>query len=342
MQILAIIPARSGSKSVRNKNIRLLNGKPLLAYSVEHALASRYIDRVIVDTDSEDYAGIAREYGAEVPYIRPAKLAEDTSLDYEVFYHALTCLRDREGYVPEMIVQLRPTYPIRDVKDIDNMIEMLERNDNADSVRCVVPAKEIAYKMWRVQDDGRMTPLLTDIPEAYNMPRQVLPAIYYQNACIDVIRSSTILEKHSMSGEYILGYIMDHFFDIDTEEELIKCEKYLKLLNSKKKYVFDIDGVIAKYREDLDYASALPDKRMIQIINRLYDAGNDIVLFTARGYKTGINWEEITRRQLAAWGLRYHELKFGKPDADYYIDDKMLDIKELLELFEPREKGVWK
>ena len=81
---------------------------------------------------------------------------------------------------------------------------------------------------------------------------------------------------------------------------------------------------------------------MIQIINRLYDAGNDIVLFTARGYKTGINWEEITRRQLAAWGLRYHELKFGKPDADYYIDDKMLDIKELLELFEPREKGVWK
>lgn len=333
MEVLAIIPARSGSKSVVDKNIRLVNGKPMLAYSIQHAKASKYINRVIVSTDSEKYARVAQEYGAETPFIRPAKYATDTALDIEVFQHALNYLQNTENYKPDIVVQLRPTYPIRDVKDIDNMIEILLQNPEADSVRCIVPAKEIAYKMWRMDEKEKLSPILNDIEEAYNMPRQLLPNIYYQNACIDVIRTKTIMKHHSMSGKYILGYKMDHNYDIDTEEEFSKASRYLNIMSGNKKFVFDIDGVIAEYREQLDYASADPNRKMISIINQLYNAGNYIVLFTARGYKTGIDWKEITEKQLNEWGVKYHELKFGKPDADFYIDDKMFDLEELLKLF---------
>lgn len=203
MEVLAIIPARSGSKSVADKNIRPIGGKPMLAYSILHAKESGAVSRVIVSTDSPQYAEIAREYGAEVPFLRPAEYATDTALDIDVFLHALRHLRDKEGYLPEMVVQLRPTYPIRDPKDIGRMVELLAQRPEADSIRCIAPAKELAYKMWRMGGRGRITPILTDIAEAYNMPRQQLPPIYYQNACIDVIRTRTILESHSMSGEYI-------------------------------------------------------------------------------------------------------------------------------------------
>lgn len=227
MNVLAIIPARSGSKSVKDKNIRMMNGKPMLAYSIEHALSSEKINRVIVSTDSERYGAIALKYGAEVPFLRPAEISGDTSLDIEVFEHALNFLKDKESYVPDVVVQLRPTYPIRNTEDIDRMVQMLADDLTIDSVRCIAPAKEVAYKMWRLGDDGIITPLLTDIPEAYNMPRQQLPKIYYQNACIDVVRTKVITQQHSMSGKRIKGYIMEHNFDIDTEEEFLNAEKYL-------------------------------------------------------------------------------------------------------------------
>ncbi len=332
MKVLAIIPARSGSKSVIDKNIRLINGKPMLAYSIEHAKESKYINRIIVSTDSEKYAKIAREYGAETPFLRPAEYATDSALDYDVFKHALTFLKEQENYVPDIVVQLRPTYPIRNVEDIDKMVEMLIQDEEADSIRCIAPAKEIAYKMWRLQENGEIRPLLNDIEEAYNMPRQALPDIYYQNACIDVIRTRTITQLYSMSGRKILGYVMNHNYDIDTEEELERAAVYVKLMSGGKKFVFDIDGVIAQFRENLDYASAGPNEKMVRIINKLYDAGNYIVLFTARGYKTGIDWTEVTRKQMREWGVKHHELKFGKPDADFYVDDKMLGLEQLIDI----------
>ncbi len=230
MEVLAVIPARSGSKSITDKNIRSIGGKPMLAYSILHAKESGAVSRVIVSTDSPQYAEIAREYGAEVPFLRPAEYATDTALDIDVFLHALRHLRDKEGYLPEMVVQLRPTYPIRDPKDIGRMVELLAQRPEADSIRCIAPAKELAYKMWRMGGRGRITPILTDIAEAYNMPRQQLPPIYYQNACIDVIRTRTILESHSMSGEYILGYQMGHNYDIDTEEEFARADRQLRLM----------------------------------------------------------------------------------------------------------------
>jgi CMP-N,N'-diacetyllegionaminic acid synthase len=333
MNVLAVIPARSGSKSVPHKNIRELAGKPMLAYSIEHARNSKYINRIILSTDSLSYAKIGESYGAEVPFIRPEQYATDTALDIEVFFHCLTFLKEKEGYLPDIVVQLRPTYPIRDIKEIDHMIELLMKDDQADSVRSIAPAKEIPYKMWYRNEQGVLTPVITEIPECYNMPRQQLPKVYYQNACIDVVRGRVILNEYSMSGKLILGYEMDKNYDIDTEEEFINAEEYLKIASGKKRLVFDIDGVIAKIQKDNNYELAEPNYPMIQLINRLYDLGNYIVLHTARGFVTGIDWSVITKEQLVSWELKYHEIYFGKPNADYYVDDKMISMNKLLEMF---------
>lgn len=232
-EVLAVIPARSGSKSVIDKNIRLINGKPMIAYSIEHALKAPGIDRVIVSTDSEKYAEIARKYGAEVPFIRPAEYATDTALDLDVFRHALSYLKENENYVPDVVVQLRPTYPIRKIQDIENMIRYLKEHPEADSVRCIAPAKEIPYKMWFMDEKNILSPIMKDIPECYNRPRQQLPKVYYQNACIDVFRTTVVTEKNSMTGDVIAGYQMEENYDIDTEEDFLRAAKKLKADSEK-------------------------------------------------------------------------------------------------------------
>ena len=335
--IIAIIPARSGSKSVKDKNIRIMNGKPMIAYSVEHALRSKLIDRVVVSTDSPVYQEIARRYGAETPFLRPAEISMDASLDIEVFDHALWWLAENENYHADLCVHLRPTHPIRDPQDIDNMITQLLADPSLDAVRSVSPAKQTPYKMWRFpeQDSCLMTPLAAcDIPEAYNAPRQKLPQAYMQNACIDVMRASTILKKHSMTGDRIAGYKMQYDFDIDTEEEFLRAERFMLLEQAvregkKLKVCCDLDGVIAAKTLENDYSKAYPMENNIRILNALYERGFHIVLFTARGYKTGLDWQEVTVRQMQEWKVHYHELLFGKPDADIYIDDKLFGISEL-------------
>ena len=334
MNILAIIPARSGSKSIPHKNIRLINGKPMLSYSIEHAKQSKYINRTILSTDSEEYARIGREYGAEVPFLRPAEYATDTALDIDVFYHCLDFLQREEGYQADLVVQLRPTYPIRNIADIDAMIKLMLEHPEYDSVRSIAPAKETPYKMWHIQSDGRIMPVMKDIKECYNLPRQQLPQVYYQNACIDITRGKVISQEKSMTGNRIYGYEMHKNFDIDTEEELSRAEEFLRITQGNRRFVFDIDGVIAKLQKDNNYALSEPNTEMIQVINKLYELGNYIILHTARGYVTGINWSEVTKHQLSDWGLNYHELHFGKPNGDYYVDDKMIEMKKLLELIE--------
>lgn len=339
-RVVAIIPARSGSKSVKDKNIRIMNGKPMLAYSIEHALASARVDRVIVSTDSPAYRDIALAYGADVPFLRPAEISQDKSLDIEVFEHALNWLKDNEGYVSDICVHLRPTHPVRDPADIDKMVNLLCQSPGGDSVRSVSPAKQTPYKMWLFPDgdSGEMMPLVNcDVPEAYNAPRQILPQAYMQNACIDVVRCRTVLEKHSMTGEHIAGYKMDYDFDVDTEEDFLAAEKALLLLQARKegrklKLCCDIDGVLSAKTPGNDYAKAVPLEKNIEILHELYRKGHQIVLFTARGYATGLDWQDVTRRQMEQWDVPYHQLLFGKPDADIYIDDKFFELSSLKNL----------
>ncbi len=330
MKILAIIPARSGSKSIPHKNIMSVHGKPLIAHSIEHALASKYINRTIVSTDSEDYATVAKKHGAEIPFLRPAEFAGDMSTDLDVFFHALSQLKETENYIPEIVVHLRPTSPIRDPKQIDEMIKLLIDNPEWDSIRSVAPAPETPFKMW-FEKNGVLVPVVEDktISEAYNQPRQSLPKTYLQNASIDIARASTILEKKSMTGNVIGAYIMNNNFDIDNIEDLAKLRDIKINDAGNKTFCFDIDGVIAQLQKDNNYELSEPNFATIEKINKLYSNNNYIILFTARGSKTGINWEEITRKQMEKWGVKYHELKFGKPAADFYIDDRLINIEQL-------------
>ena len=332
-EILAVIPARSGSKTVSHKNIKDLNGKPLLAYSIEHALQSKLISRIIVSTDDEEYAEIARIHGAEAPFIRPKELAEDLSEDIEVFHHALRWLKENELYIPEICVHLRPTHPIRKINDIDKMIEILMENPDIDSVRSVSKAQETPFKMWffREDDSSEMVPVIKS-HELYNKPRQCLRQAFIQNACVDVIRSSTILGKNSMTGNKIYGYIMNYHYDIDTEEDFLRASLHLKLKTGKRTFCFDIDGIIAEPVPDNNYSKAKPKVENIKVINLLYKMGHKIVLFTARGYVTKKNWQKVTEKQMEKWGVNYHQLIFGKPDADFYIDDRNLFFDELTNL----------
>jgi CMP-N-acetylneuraminic acid synthetase len=229
LKILSIIPARSGSKSIPDKNIYSYLGKPLMAYSILDSLNSSLINRTIVSTDSNYYAQIAESFGAEIPFIRPKEISEDFSTDLEVFEHALDYLKTKENYIPDIVVHLRPTYPKRNVQDLDAMINLLIENSNWDSIRSVSEANETPYKMWKM-DNGVLIPVIeqSQIIEAYNQPRQILPKVYSQNACIDVTRANTIKEKKSMTGNVIGAYVMKENWDIDYFSDFTKIDQEIK------------------------------------------------------------------------------------------------------------------
>lgn len=219
-EILAIVPARGGSRSIPGKNMRLLAGHPLLAYSIAAGLQSERATRVIVSTDDEEIAEVARRYGAEIPFLRPPELALDDTPDLPVFQHALKWLSDQDGYRPDIVIQLRPTSPFRPPNCVDRAIAILEDNPEADSVRGVALSGQNPYKMWRIGEEGRLSPLLTEgLKEAFNMPRQALPATYWQTGHMDAIRTETITEKASMSGDTILPLLLDSAYSVDIDTE---------------------------------------------------------------------------------------------------------------------------
>lgn len=216
-KILALIPARGGSKSIPGKNIRLLGGAPLLSYSIAAGLQSGYVGRVIVSTDSPEIAEVARAWGAETPFLRPAALAEDATTDFPVFEHALQWLAEHEGYYPDIVVQLRPTSPLRPTRLVDEAIELLLQHPAADSARCVTPSGQNPFKMWRIEN-GQLQPLLhSDLPEPYNQPRQALPETFWQTGHVEVIRYKTIMEKKSLTGDLILPCIVHPEYAIDLD-----------------------------------------------------------------------------------------------------------------------------
>lgn len=225
VKIVALIPARGGSKSIPRKNIKALAGVPLIAYSIAAGLRSKLVERVIVSTDDAAVAEIARAYGAEVPFMRPAAYAQDDTVDLPVFQHALDWLTAHDGGA-DVFVQLRPTSPLRPPHMVDDALRMLLDDPEADSVRGVVASGENPYKMW-FKRDGVLTPLLTvpGLAEPFNTPRQYLPATYWQTGHIDVIRARTI-RAGSMTGTKILAYDVDPrcTIDIDTLKDWANAE----------------------------------------------------------------------------------------------------------------------
>jgi len=213
---LGLIPARGGSKSVPRKNVRELAGKPLIAWTVEAALASA-LDRVVVSTDDEEIAEVARAAGAEVPFLRPVELARDDTTDLPVYRHALAAL----GSEPVAVAWLRPTAPLRAVADIDAAVELLLET-GADAVRSVCRAEHSPYWMGRL-DDGRFVPLLDAIPDR----RQLLPDVYRLNGAVDVARCSSV--RDVLFGGDVRAYVMplERSADIDSELDLAVAELLL-------------------------------------------------------------------------------------------------------------------
>lgn len=241
-KIHCLIPARSGSKGLPNKNIKLLTSKHLIGYSIELAQKSPLISKVVVSTDSPIYAEIAKGYGAEVPFLRPKEISQDTSTDLEFMQHYLNfCLRDGLEY-PDAILHLRPTFPCRNVVDLECFITTFIKNWNHyDSIRSVIKSPKTPYKMYRITDVNKniqLTPLyqtVDDIDEPYNQARQVLPKTYMHNGCYDMVKSEIVMYENSVSGKRIMPYIMNENeqIDIDTDEDFNKAR--LRMANSQVK-----------------------------------------------------------------------------------------------------------
>ena len=227
-EVLAVIPARGGSKGIPRKNIRLFAGHPLIAYSIQAGLSAQTVTRVIVSTDDEEIAEVARRCGAETPFMRPAEHAQDLTTDLPVFQHALAWLAEHEDYHPDVVVQLRPTSPLRPPSLVDEAVNLLLDHPEADSVRGVVPAGQNPHKMWRIDPQtGRMHGLLEveGLVEPYNAPRQALPAVYWQTGHIDAIRPR-VFARGLMSGDVILPVMIDPAYtvDIDTPKDWARYE----------------------------------------------------------------------------------------------------------------------
>jgi N-acylneuraminate cytidylyltransferase len=302
MHILALIPARGGSKSIPRKNIRPLAGHPLIAYSIAAALQAKLVTRTIVSTDDDEIARIAQTCGTEVPFLRPSEFARDETTDLPVFTHALTWLQEKEGYQPDIVVQLRPTSPIRPPGCVDQAVQILLDHPDSDSVRGIIPSGQNPYKMWSINEQGRMTPLLTltDVAEPFNAPRQALPQTYWQTGHIDAIRVSSIVKKNSLSGDVILPLYLDprYAIDIDTlrdwqRAEWIISEGDLPIVHPGHQkralpkqidlVVFDFDGVMTDDRVWVDqdgHEAVAANRRDGMGITALHKAGIPMIVLS--------------------------------------------------------------
>jgi len=237
---IAVIPARGGSKSIPYKNITSLAGKPLIYYTIKAALASKLLDAVIVSTDDEKIAKVARSFGADVPFLRPSEISGDKALDIEFMGHAIKWLKENRGWDPEILINLRPTGPLRTAKDIDNVLELMHKT-GCDSVRTVSdPQQHNPFKMWYLKESGeRMKPILPTKQfkkVGTDVPRQILPKVYWQNGLIDATRTKFI-KKGRIYGPDIRGYVTEPWQseDIDEPADLLKVAAIMKEMKRKKK-----------------------------------------------------------------------------------------------------------
>ncbi|MBM3393085.1 MAG: acylneuraminate cytidylyltransferase family protein [Betaproteobacteria bacterium] len=232
--VMAIIPARSGSKSIKDKNLAMLGGYPLLAYSVVAAKLSRRIDRVMLSTDSEQYAEVGRRFGAEVPFLRPAEISTDKSTDLEFMVHAMQWVQEHSEDVPEFWVHLRPTTPLRDPAHLDAAVAMLEGRPEATALRSAHPSPESPFKWFRRGDSGYLIALTSDDTnlDRFNMPRQAFPTVFIPDGYVDIVRSSFVLGTSLLHGDRVIGFESPHCSEVDSAEELELLDFQLRKFGS--------------------------------------------------------------------------------------------------------------
>ena len=215
-KVIAIIPARARSKSIVDKNIALLSGHPLIAYSIAVAKLSTIIDRVIVSTDSEQYAKIAVQYGAEVPFIRPDIYSTDTSTDRDFLIHAMEWLKGNGHEVPEYWVHLRPTTPLREPNILDDAINIIKNDKYATSLRSGHKAPESPLK-WFFKNDKYFKGLLDN--EDYNLPKEAFDQVYVPDGYVDIVKASFMFNNKEIHGDKMIGFESPVCTEVDSSEE---------------------------------------------------------------------------------------------------------------------------
>jgi CMP-N,N'-diacetyllegionaminic acid synthase len=237
--VVALIPARSGSKGVPNKNIFPLCDIPLIAYSIVAALKSEMIDRVIVSTDSEEYAHIARHYGAEVPFLRSTDISDDKATDIQFLNHAIDWFKMNEGRVPTYFAHLRPTTPLRKTDVIDQAIRVFIGSDYT-ALRSCHKMSESSYKAFEIEDNKlkRLCSGSFDI-EGANLGRQAYPATYDANGYIDVVRSELIQNQGIVHGDKVEAFVTERAYQIDEPGDIDFLEFMIKRKPEYRTSLFD-------------------------------------------------------------------------------------------------------
>ena len=216
MSIVAFIFARGGSKGLPNKNIRILNGKPLIAWSIEHAKAVNRIDRVIVSTDSEEIAEIAREYGAEVPFIRPVNLATDESPEWLSWQHGLKYLKSSDGCLPDLMLSVPTTAPLRDVEDINKVIDEYQGNKTDVVITVTESYRSPFFNIVKNRPDGYVDLFISSEKDLSR--RQDCPKTFDITTVAYAAKPSFVLEKKNMFEGRVRQVVLpkERSIDIDT------------------------------------------------------------------------------------------------------------------------------
>jgi len=342
-RILVVVPARGGSKGILLKNLHPVGGKPLLLHTAELVQRLDWVDRAVVSTDHLLIRQTAMEGGLDVPFMRPPELSGDRIGDIEVLTQALEATEADDGQRYDIVVMLQPTSPLRSAEDVTAALDKLI-DEQLDSVWTVSPTDLKAHplKQLSVDADGRLD--FHDPRGAKIVARQQLEPVYHRNGVAYVLRRSLLEQGRLLGARAGALVIEDAQVSIDTLEDIQRVEAVLAqrepasasstaaALARPRKLVIDIDGVLAEAVPDLDYAAAGPIKDNVARVNALHAAGCHITLYTARGSGTGKDWRQVTEEQMTRWGVRYDELKFGKPPADYYVDDRLVSLTQALSL----------
>ncbi|MGY6629822.1 MAG: acylneuraminate cytidylyltransferase family protein [Wenzhouxiangella sp.] len=342
-RILVVVPARGGSKGIPLKNLLPVAGKPLLVHTAELIGQLNWVDRAVVSTDHLVIRDTALDHGLDVPFMRPTELSGDRIGDVDVLVHALKAAEKDDGQHYDVVVMLQPTSPLRRAEQVEATVRKL-LDEQLDAVWTVSPTDLKAHplKQLSVDDNGQMR--YYDPAGATIIARQQLKPLYHRNGVAYALRRETLLETGALMGQRNGAVIIDDpQISIDTLEDVKRVEHFLAVQAMDapaapsvpprpKTLVVDIDGVLAEPVPALDYAQAGPLTGNIARVNALYELGCHITLFTARGSGTGKDWSDVTREQMQRWGVRYHELRFGKPPADYYVDDRLVTLAQAVAL----------
>ena len=232
MKVLGVIPARGGSKGIPNKNIKLLNGKPLIYYSILEGLQSTVISDLIVSTDDKEIKKIAENFGANCPFIRPSDLSNDTALAIPTIQHALFFMEKMKKFKYDYVVMLQPTSPLRTSTDIDKAIDMLIKSGSDGIISVVNVDNNHPMKMKKFLGKDQVSGKMVDYekPPVENCPRQKLPPVFIVNGAIYATKRNVLINDNSFQGQYCEGYVMspERSINIDTIYDFYIAEKLMK------------------------------------------------------------------------------------------------------------------